>query len=126
MATRFLHPATYPAYLKILLAFLVVAGGSGTHAAMADVPGVPGESVIRCFTPYLTGHDPSPDPLTAPDPHYHPHPDTQLHPGEPPQLLPGAYQHFQAPSTRDSHDPETSATLSVTDTIEVHAYESES
>jgi len=116
----------YPAYLKILLAFLVVAGGSGTHAAMADVPGVPGDSVIRCFTPFLTGYAPSPDPLAAPDPQYHPHSDSQLHSGEPPQLLPGAYQQFQAPSTRDSHDPETGATLSVADTIEVHAYESES
>ena len=122
MATRVL----YPAYLKILLAFLVVAGGSGARAAMADVSGVPGDSVIRCFTPYLTGHDPSPDPHHAPDPLYQPHPDLQLHPGAPPQLLPGAYQHFQAPSTRYPHDPETSATLSVADTIEVHAYVSES
>ncbi len=122
MATSIPHPA----FLKILLAFLVVAGGSGVRAAMADVPEVSGDSVIRCFTPYLTGHDLSPDPLHAPDPHYQLHPAPQLHPGATPQLLPGAYQHFQAPSTRDSHDPETSAILSVADTNEVHAYVSES
>ncbi len=77
--------------MTLLIGLLAFAAGlwpgalvAGVQSERSPVGGDPSESVIRCFTPFLTGHDPSPDVL------------------------------------------ETAGMARVTDTIEVHAYESES
>jgi hypothetical protein len=147
MVTRRIHPF----FLMILLLLLAGAGAGWTGTAMAGVRGdktpasrAPSDNVIRCFTPFLTGQDPSPDMSSEfeqqpdADLHQHLHPDFRLFQDTPPRLQPGAYQNFHALSTRPSipddatppshlpRDQQIAVAQIAADTIEVHTYESES